>query len=129
LPAPAPTRAAVAPKLVCPAAPVTVPHAALPVALHVTSPLSVTPDGSASLIVTSSASERPPLVTMIVYVAVPPGTYVVLPSVLTTARLTASERVSLSLPDAVTPVGTSVAVAVLTSGSDARVGAKRTGTV
>ncbi len=63
---PAASCAPVAPKLVWPAVPETVPQLALPVAVHVTLPLSATPAGSASLIVMSAASETPALRTVIV---------------------------------------------------------------
>ena len=57
-------RAPVAPNDVCPAAPVTVPQLAVPVAAHVTAALSVTPVGSASLTAMSVASDGPAFVTV-----------------------------------------------------------------
>ena len=62
----------------------------------------------------------------------PPGVYVVAPSVLVTASVTAAPRVSLSEPLALLPgpVATrSVAVAVFTNGSAVKPEAKATGTV
>ncbi len=61
---PAPMPAPVAPKPDWPAAPVTVPQVAMPLAAHVTVPASVTPTGSASFTVTSSASDAPVLRTV-----------------------------------------------------------------
>ncbi len=61
--------------------------------------------------------------------AVPPGEYVALPSVLTTASETCAASVSESAPLAVAPVATSVAVAVLTSGLAVVPAAMATGTV
>ncbi len=76
----------------------------------------MSPAGSGSLTVTLSASVIPVFEIVTVYVAVPPGVYVALPSVLTTASVTLADSVSLSEPLAVAPVATSVALAVLTSG-------------
>ena len=129
LPTPALTRAEVAPKLVWPELPVTVPQVDEPLAKQVALADSVTPGGNTSDTVTSSASVRPVFVTVTVYVAAPPGVYVALPSVLMTPSVTAGESVSLSLPLAVLPLTRSVAVAVLTSGSVDIPGAKVTGTV
>ena len=67
--------------------------------------------------------------TVTTYVAAPPGVYVALPSVLLTDNVTFDDNESLSLPLAVAPVGTSVAVAVLTSGSVAIPAANATGIV
>ena len=128
LAAPAPIDALVVPKLVCPVVPVTVPQLAVPLATQVAFALSVTPAGNASVTVTFVALDGPPLVTVIVYVAVPPGVYVALPSVLTTLSDTCAESVSLSEPVAGGEAG-SVAVAVLTSGFVVIAGAKDTGTV
>ena len=61
---PASTRALVAPKLVCPVVPVTVPQLDVPFAMHVALAVSVTPGGSASVTVTSSASVVPVLATV-----------------------------------------------------------------
>ena len=66
LPAPAAICAPVAPKLVWPARPVTVPQLALPFATQVAFAVSVTPAGNASLTVTLVASDRPPCVTVTV---------------------------------------------------------------
>src|SRR5436190_20705962 len=84
LAAPALTRAVVVPKLVCPVVPVTVPQLDDPPARQVALALSVNPAGSGSLTVTLTASDTPVFVTVTVYVAVPPGVYVALPSVFTT---------------------------------------------
>ena len=65
-PAPAAICAPVAPKLVCPVSPVTVPQLALPIALHVALAVSVTPAGNVSLTVTLVASDNPPCVTVTV---------------------------------------------------------------
>ena len=73
LPMPAPMLAPVVPKLVSPMPPVTVPQLALPFATQDTAAVSVTPAGSASVTVTSSASLAPVSVIVTVYVAVPPG--------------------------------------------------------
>ena len=73
LAAPAEICAPVVPKLVWPAMPVTVPHTATPAGTQVAVPLSVTPAGNGSFTVSASASDGPALVTLIVYVAVPPG--------------------------------------------------------
>ena len=73
LPAPAPTVAAVVPKLVWPESPVTAPHTDVPAATHVTFAESVTPAGSGSVTVALFAFESPVFVTTTVYVAVPPG--------------------------------------------------------
>ena len=74
LPPPALIEAPVAPKLVCPALPVTVPQLAVPAGTHSGVAVSVTPAGSGSLTVTESAADGPPLVTTTtVYVPVPPG--------------------------------------------------------
>ena len=62
----------------------------------------------------------------------PPGVYVVAPSSLLTASVTAASRVSLSEPVALLPgpdAATSVTVAALTSGSVVRLDANATGTV
>ena len=115
LPAPAPTVAPVVPKLVCPVVPVTVPQVAAPAATHVAFAFRVTPAGNGSEIVTLPALDRPAFVTTTVYVAVPPGVYVALPSVLATASAATAASVSLSAPFAGGDAG-SVAVAVLTSG-------------
>ena len=56
-------RAAVAANADWPALPTTVPQLALPVGAQVTAASSVTPVGSPSLTVTSSASEAPVLTT------------------------------------------------------------------
>jgi hypothetical protein len=66
LPAPAPIDAPVAPKLVCPVVPVTVPQAAVPAATQLALALSVTPDGRGSDMVVLVASDGPALVTAIV---------------------------------------------------------------
>ena len=66
LPLPAPIRAPVVLKLVCPIAPTTVPQAALPLATHETLAVSVSPAGSTSLTLTSSASLAPVSVAVIV---------------------------------------------------------------
>jgi hypothetical protein len=71
LPAPAPTRAPVTVKS---GAPEITPQPALPAALQVTGPLSVTPVGNASLTDTLPASELPVFVTTMVYVPLLPGT-------------------------------------------------------
>ena len=65
-PAPASTRAASAPKLVCPVIPLTVPQAEVPVALQITLPDSFAPAGSESATVTFKASERPAFATVTV---------------------------------------------------------------
>ena len=70
---PASTRAAVAPKLVWPVVPVTVPQLDVPLATQVAFAESVTPAGTASATVTLSASDSPVFATVTVYVAVPPG--------------------------------------------------------
>ncbi len=129
LPAPASTRADVAPKLACPVVPVTVPQLDVPFATHVAFAASVTPAGSGSVTVTFCASDSPVLDTVTVYVAVPPGVYVALPSVLATPSVTAAESVSLSLPLAVLPLARSVVFAVLTSGSVVIPAANATGIV
>ena len=126
---PASMRAAVAPKLVCPVVPVTVPQRDDPLATQLALAPSVTPAGSASVTFTLSASERPVFTTVTVYVAVPPGVYVALPSVLVTASVTFDDSASLSLPFAVAPLAMSVAVAMLTSGSVDIPAAKATGMV
>ncbi len=119
-PPPAPMLAPVVPKLVCPVVPVTVPQFAVPLAAHVAFAVSVNPAGSASVTVTLLAFDGPPLVTVTVYVAVPPGVYVALPSVLTTPSDTCAASVSVSVAEllpglgSVTPAG-AVIVAVLTS--------------
>jgi hypothetical protein len=73
LPAPAATKAPVTEKVDCPAAPLSVPQLALPLATHVAAALSVTSGGSVSLTETSRASVGPPLAITIVYVPLPPG--------------------------------------------------------
>lgn len=73
LPAPAPIVAPVAPKVVWPVVPVTVPHVATPAGTPVTFAVSVTPDSKKSDTVVFVAFDGPLFVTMIVYVAVPPG--------------------------------------------------------
>ena len=65
-PGPAAICAPVAPKLVCPASPVTVPQPALPIATQVTLAVSVTPGCSVSLTATLVASDNPPWVTVTV---------------------------------------------------------------
>ena len=80
-PAPAPSVAPVVPKLVCPLLPVTVPHVATPLPVHVTVAVSVSPPAAHRLTVTLAASLGPVFVTVTTYVAVPPGVYVLLPSV------------------------------------------------
>jgi hypothetical protein len=128
LAAPASMRAVVAPKLVCPVVPVTVPQFATPAATHVALADSVTPAGNGSETVTLFAFDGPALVTVTVYVAAPPGVYVGLPSVLVTASAATAERASLSEPDAGGEAG-SVAVAVLINGFVTMPGANDTGTV
>ena len=66
LPPPLTIVAPVALKLVCPRLPVTVPQVELPLAVHVTLPVNVTPVGSASSTETSSASVKPVLATVTV---------------------------------------------------------------
>ncbi len=61
-----PTLAPVVPKFVWPVVPVTLPHAAAPLATQVTFAESVTPAGSASVTVTLLAAEGPPFVTVTV---------------------------------------------------------------
>ena len=129
LPGPASTRAPVAPKLVCPTVPVTVPQLDVPLATHVAFAVSVTPGGKGSLTVTSNASDGPLLAIVTVYVAVPPGVYTALPSVLVTVSTSVASSVSLSEPLAVIPLARSVAVAVLISGSVVMPAANATGTV
>src|SRR5512132_1953567 len=92
---PALMRAFVVPKLVCPVVPVTAPQFDVPLATQIAFAFSVTPAGSGSVTITLTASDKPVLVTVTVYVAVPPGVYVALPSVLTTPSVTAGESVSL----------------------------------
>ena len=92
------------PKLVCPVVPVTVPQFDVPVATQVALALSVTPAGNGSDTVTLPAFDGPPLVTTTVYVALPPGVYVGLPSVLVTASAaTPTARRCRSLSPAATP--------------------------
>src|SRR5689334_4272964 len=91
--------------------------------------LSVTPAGSESETLVSVASEGPALVATIVYVAPPPGVYVVLPSVFVTLSAACAESPSLSEPLPLAPDAASFAVAELTSGSSARSGANATGAV
>src|SRR4051812_47099185 len=117
------------PNAVPPAIPDTVPQVAMPVGVHATVPVSVTPAGSASLTFTASASLMPPLVTVTWYVAVPPGVYDAEPSVFTTAIVTLGDRASLSEALAVAPDATSVTLTVLTSGSVVIAAANATGTV
>ena len=105
LPAPAPTVAPVVPKLVWPVVPVTVPQFATPLATQVAFALSVTPAGSGSDTVALIAFEGPALVTTTVYVAVPPGVYVALPSVLLTASAETGVSVSVSLAVLLAGVG------------------------
>ena len=69
----APSVALVVPKLVWPVVPVTVPHVATPLATQEAFAVNVTPAGSESVSVRFVATEGPPLVTVTVYVAVPPG--------------------------------------------------------
>ena len=128
LPAPAAIVAPVVPKLVCPVVPVTVPQFAVPLATQVAFALSVTPAGNGSESVTLFAFDGPALVTTTVYVAVPPGVYVALPSVLVTASAATAARASLSEPVAGADAG-SVAVAVFTSGFVRRPAANETGAV
>ena len=66
LPAPASTRAAVAPKLVCPVVPVTVPQLDEPFARQTTFAPRVTPAGNGSVTVTLSALETPVFCTVTV---------------------------------------------------------------
>ena len=63
---PASTRAAVAPKLVWPVVPVTVPQLDEPLATQVALAARVTPAGSASVTFTLSASDRPVFATVTV---------------------------------------------------------------
>ncbi len=63
---PVSTRAAAAPKLVCPVVPVTVPQLDVPLAVQVAFAASVTPAGSASATVTLSASDKPVFATVTV---------------------------------------------------------------
>src|SRR5690242_12398130 len=128
LPAPLATNAPVAPNASCPALPVTVPHDDVPLAVHVTVPVRVTSAGSASAIVTFTASLTPPLVTVTRYVPVPPGVYVAMPSVMMTARLTEADSASLSAALAAAPVALSSALTVLTRGFAVSVAANATGT-
>jgi hypothetical protein len=73
LPLPGATRAPTTPKLVWPAAPLTVPHSDVPLAVQLTEPDSTTSAGSGSLTVTLFASLMPPLTTVMVYVPPRPG--------------------------------------------------------
>ena len=66
LPPPAPIDAPVVPNAACPEVPLTVPQLALPDGVHVTVALNVTPAGSASVTLTASASDVPPLETVTV---------------------------------------------------------------
>jgi hypothetical protein len=95
LPAPAPTVAPVVPKLVCPVVPVTVPQVAVPTAKHVAFAFRVTPAGNGSDTVTLVAFDGPVFVTTTVYVAIPPGVYVRLPSVLVTASAATAKAVAV----------------------------------
>ena len=126
---PASRRAAVAPKLTCPVVPVMLPQLEEPVAKQTALPLSVTPTGNGSAMVRLSASDTPVFVTVTVYIAVPPGMYVALPSVLSTASITFAASASLSEPLAVLPLGRSVAVAVFTRGFVVMPAANPTGMV
>jgi hypothetical protein len=65
--------APVAVKLVPPAVPLMLPQIADPIATQVGTAVSVKPAGRLSVAVTLAASAGPLLVTMIEYVAVPPG--------------------------------------------------------
>jgi hypothetical protein len=120
LPAPPAIVAPVVPALVPPIAPVTVPQVAVPAGVQVAGAVSVTPDGSRSVTVTFAAFDGPPLVTTMVYVAVPPGVYDNEPSLLVAPRLTTaameSESVAVLLPGfgSTTPAG-GPTVAVLVS--------------
>src|SRR6266508_1224452 len=113
---------------VWPDAPVTLPQFAAPIAAQPTGAVSVTPGGRVSVTVTSAASLGPALVTVTVYVAMPPGVYVALPSVFATVSATCTSRVSLSDAVRVGDAG-SLAVAVLTSGSVIIADVNATGTV
>ena len=86
------------PKLVCPVVPVTVPQLAEPAATQVAFAVRVTPAGNGSESVTLPAFDGPAFVTTTVYVALPPGVYVALPSVLVTASAATAASVSLSDP-------------------------------
>jgi hypothetical protein len=72
-PAPAGTAALLTETVRCPAAPVRVPHVAPPDATHDAAALSRTAAGSASATFTASASDCPVLVSVMVYIARPPG--------------------------------------------------------
>ena len=101
---------------VSPVVPATLPHVAAPSAAQPAGAVNVTPAGSASPTVTSAASVGPAFVTVMTYVAVPPGVYVALPSVFAMPSTTCAARVSLSLAVRVGDAG-SLAVTVLISGS------------
>ena len=111
---PAPMVAPVVPNVDCPVVPVTAPQVAAPVGTHVAFALRVTPPGNGSETVTLLALEGPALVTVTVYVAIPPGVYVRLPSVLATASAATAASVAVG-GDRDGRRG-SVAVAVFTSG-------------
>ena len=128
LPAPAAIVAPVVPKVVCPVVPVTVPQFAVPLAKQVAFALRFTPAGNGSESVTLFAFDGPALVTITLYVAMPPGVYVALPSVFVTASAATAARASLSEPVAGADDG-SVAVAVFTSGFVRRPAANETGAV
>src|SRR5262249_32298484 len=126
---PASTRAPVAPKLAWPVAPVTTPQLDVPLATHVAFAVSVTPGGNGSMTVTPGARDGPRVAPVAVWVGVPPGVSGALPSVLVTSSVSVASSASLSEPFAVIPLATSVAVAVLISGSVVIPAAKPTGTV
>jgi hypothetical protein len=101
-----------------------VPQLDVPLATQVAFAESATPPGTVSATVTLSASESPVFATVTVYVAVPPGVWSRSPSVLVAASVTfVGERRCRCRRSG--PVGTSVAVAVLTSGIRRHAGRER----
>ena len=115
--------------VVPPALPPIVPQTALPLATHVGVPVSVTPVGSVSEIVTPFESEGPPFPAVTTYVPVPPAVYVDCPSSFVRIRLVCGERVSLSVAVTVVDVDGFVALTVLANGSAVKSEAKSTAIV